>query len=337
MRTGQFGIPNRRKAAIMLMVLGPELSGKVMPFLDDEHVEALTLEVARLDKVSPELRNRVIEDFHHMAVAQDYIAEGGVEHAKRLLESAFGPEKAGNLIRRVNETLEVVPFDFLRRTDPSQLQTFLADEHPQTIALILAYLPNQLSGQVLCRLSAELRADVAERIALMDRTPPDVIERVEAVLERKFSTVAHSALTAAGGAKALAELLNQVDRTTERGILEALSNNNPEVAKEVMNMMFVFEDIVQLDDRAIQQILKEIEMKELALALKGTSDDVQNKVYANMSERASDMVKEDMEFMGPVKIRTVEEAQQKIVAVIRRLEEAGEISVGRAGEEEMLV
>lgn len=337
MRTGQFGIPNRRKAAIMLMVLGPELSGKVMQFLDDEHVESLTLEVARLDKVSPELRNKVIEDFHTMAVAQDYIAEGGVEHAKKLLESAFGPERANQLIQRVNQTLQVVPFDFLRRVDPSQLQSFLAEEHPQTIALVLSYLPFTLAGQVLGRLPAEARADVAERIALMDTTPPDVIERVESVLEKRFSSVAHSSLTSAGGAKALAELLNQVDRTTERGILEALSNNNPEVAKEVMNLMFIFEDIVQLDDRAIQQILREIEMKELALALKGTRDDVQHKIFANMSERAAEMVKEDMEFMGPVKIRTVEEAQQKIVSVIRRLEEAGEISVGRAGEEEMLV
>jgi flagellar motor switch protein FliG len=336
MRTGQFGIPNRRKAAIMLMVLGNELSGKVMPFLADEHVEQLTLEVARLDKVSPELRNKVIEDFHGMAVAQDYIAEGGVEHAKKLLEAAFGADKASELIGRVNETLRVVPFDFLRRSDPSQLLTFVADEHPQTIALVLAYLPTQLAGQVLGRLNPDLRADVAERIAMMDRTPPDVIERVEAVLEKKFSSVSHASLTAAGGAKALAELLNQVDRTTERGILEALQNNNPEVAKEVMNMMFVFEDIVQLDDRAVQQILREIEMKDLALALKGTDESVQSKIYKNMSERAAEMVKEDMEFMGPVKIRTVEEAQQKVVAVIRRLEESGEISLGR-GEEELLV
>lgn len=330
-------LPNRRKAAIMLMVLGPELSGRVLQYLDEEHIETLSLEIARLDKVTPEIRNRVIGEFHEMAVAQDYIAEGGVEHAKKLLESAFNSDRASEIITRVQDTLQKVPFEFLRKSDPSQMLTFLQDEHPQTIALILAYLPSQLSAQVLGRLPGELRGDIAERIAMMDRTPPDVIRRVEQVLERKFSSVSNANLTSAGGVKALADVLNNVDRTTERTIMEQLQSNNPELATEVMNMMFVFEDIVQLDDRAIQQVLREIEMKDLSLALKGTSEEVQMKIFMNMSERAAEMVKEDMEFMGPVKIRSVEEAQQKIVSVIRRLEDAGEISVGRGDEEEMLV
>lgn len=330
-------LPNRRKAAIMLMVLGPELSGRVLQYLDEEHIETLSLEIARLDKVTPEIRNRVIGEFHEMAVAQDYIAEGGVEHAKKLLESAFNSDRASEIITRVQDTLQKVPFEFLRKSDPSQMLTFLQDEHPQTIALILAYLPSQLAAQVLGRLPGELRGDIAERIAMMDRTPPDVIRRVEQVLERKFSSVSNANLTSAGGVKALADVLNNVDRTTERTIMEQLQSNNPELATEVMNMMFVFEDIVQLDDRAIQQVLREIEMKDLSLALKGTSEEVQMKIFMNMSERAAEMVKEDMEFMGPVKIRSVEEAQQKIVSVIRRLEDAGEISVGRGDEEEMLV
>lgn len=337
MRGDPRAIPNRKKAAVMMMVLGAELSGRVMQFLENEHVEALTLEIARLDRVTPEIRNKVLEEFHQMAVAQDFIAEGGVVHAKKMLQSAFGEERAGEMINWITQTLQGVPFDFLRRADPAQLAQFLSDEHPQTIALILAYVPTQLAAQALSRFSADVRSDVAERVAVMDRTPPEVIRQVELVLQRKFNAIGQANLTSAGGPKALVDIMHHVDRATERGILESLTSRNPELAEEIMNMMFVFEDIVNLDDRAVQQILREIEMKELALALKGTSEDVQQKIFTNMSERAAEMVKEDMEFMGPVKLKNVEDAQQKIVAVIRRLEEAGEISLGRGGEEEMLV
>ncbi len=330
-------VPNKKKAAIMMMVLGPELSGKVMQHLENEHIEFITIEIARLDRVTPEIRNRVVEEFHQMAVAQDYIAEGGLSQAKKMLEAAFGEDRAGDMVGFITQTLQGVPFDFLRRSDPAQLATFIQDEHPQTIALILAYLPSQVTAQTLGRLPNELRADVAERIAMMDRTPPEVIRHVEHVMQKKFSAMGQANLTSAGGVRSLVEVLHNVDRATERSILEQLQSNNPELATEILNMMFVFEDITQLDDRAVQQILREVEMKELALALKGTGEEVQQKIFLNMSERAAEMVKEDMEFMGPVKMRNVEEAQQKIVAVIRRLEEAGEISVGRGGEEEMLV
>ncbi|MCH8273670.1 MAG: flagellar motor switch protein FliG [Armatimonadetes bacterium] len=336
MRGAQHALPNRLKAAVMMMVFGPELSSKVMQFLDEEQVEQITVEIARLDRITPAMRTQVIQEFHHMAIAQDYIAEGGVEHARKLLEAAFGQKRASGMIDRVNRTLQVVPFDFLRRSDPSQLASFLQEEHPQTIALILAYIPANLAAQSLSQLPTDLRGEVAERIALLDRTPPDVIREVEKVLEKKFSSIAQGEMMSAGGVKALVDLLNRVDRTTEGTILESLNTSNPDLAQEVMNMLFIFEDIVQLDDRAVQQILREVEVKELAVALKGTPEEVQEKIYSNMSERASQMVKEDMEFMGPVKISTVHEAQQKIVAVIRRLEEAGEISMGR-GEEEILV
>ncbi|MEW5884570.1 MAG: flagellar motor switch protein FliG [Armatimonadota bacterium] len=336
MRSQAALLNNRRKAAIMLMVLGPELSGKVLRFLDDDHVEHLTLEVARLDRVTPDMRNRVIEEFHEMALTQDYIAEGGVEHARMLLESAFDDEKAGALIQRVSQTLERTPFEFLRRADPSQLITIIQDEHPQTIALILAYLPIQLAAQLLGKLPTEIRVEVAERIALMDRTPPDVIRRVEEILERKVSGFAQADFATVGGVKSLVDLLNHVDRQTERKIIESLQETNPDLATEVMNMLFVFEDIVTLDDRAVQQILREVEMKELATALKGTGEEVQRKIFSNMSERAATMLQEDMEFMGPVKMSVVEEAQQRIVAVIRRLEEQGDINIGR-GEDEVVV
>ena len=330
-------LTNRQKAAVMLMVLGPEISGKVVRHLDEEHTELLTLELARLDKISADQRQSIIDEFYEVAIAQDYIAEGGVDHARQVLESAFGSDRADEVIRRVEAAMQVVPFDFLKKADPAQVLSFIQDEHPQTIALILAYMPMNSAAMILSKIPGELRADVAARIAMMDQTPPEVIRRVEQVLEKKVSAVLSQEMTHAGGPKALVDLLNRVDRSTERLIMESLSERNPELADQVKNMMFVFEDMVQLDDRAIQAIMREVDMKELATALKGVGQEVQQKVYKNMSERAVSMLKEDMEFMGPVRLRVVEEAQQKIVAIIRRLEENGEIVLGRAGEEDVLV
>jgi len=292
--------------------------------------------MARLEKVSPDIRSNVVKEFRDMAQAQDFIAEGGVDNARKILEKAFGEENADLMIRKVVNAMQIVPFEFLKRTDPNQLLSFIQDEHPQTIALILAYMPINQAGMILTKLPQELRGEVAERIAVMEQASPEVIRRVEAVLEKKMSNVISQEMSKAGGPKVLVDLLNRVDRQTERVILDSLSENNPEMAETVKNMMFVFEDIVQLDDRAVQSILKEVDVKELATALKGVSQEVQEKVFGNMSERAMNMLKEDMEFMGPVKLRTVEESQQKIVAIIRRLEESGEISIGR-GEEDVLV
>jgi flagellar motor switch protein FliG len=336
MPRGTVELTSRRKVAVMLTVLGPEVAAEVIKHFEEDQIEMLSLEVARLEKVSADQREQVIHEFHEMALAQDYIAEGGVEHAKKLLEQAFGAERAEAMVRKILATMQVVPFEFLKRADPAQLLSFIQDEHPQTIALILAWMPVNQSASILTRLPGELRAEVAERIAMMEQTPPEVIRRVEQVLERKVSSLLSSEMKKAGGPKALVDLLNRVDRSTERLILESLTENNPELADSVKNMMFVFEDVVQLEDRAIQAVLKEVDMKDLATALKGTSAEVQEKIFKNMSERAVSMLKEDMEFMGPVKLRLVEEAQQKIVAVIRRLEEAGEITIGR-GEEEVLV
>jgi flagellar motor switch protein FliG len=330
-------LSNKQKAATLLMVLGPEAAGNVVRHLNEDHIETLSLEVARLDRVAPEQREGVINEFYELAVAQDYIAEGGVEHARMVLENAFGSDKAQEVIKRIEAAMQVVPFEFLKKADPNQVLSFIQDEHPQTIALILAYMPMNNAAMILSKLSSELRADVAARIAMMDQTPPDVIRRVEQVLEKKISTILNQEMTQAGGPKALVDLLNRVDRSTERLIIESLTESNPELAETVKNMMFVFEDIIQLDDRAIQAILREVEVKELATALKGVNPEVQEKIFKNMSERAVGMLKEDMEFMGPVRLRIVEEAQQKVVSVIRRLEESGEIVIGRTGEEEVLV
>jgi flagellar motor switch protein FliG len=326
----------RKKAAVLLMALGAEVAGEIMKHLQEEHIELLSLEVARLDKVTPEQREAVINEFHEMAMAQDYISQGGVDHAKKVLEAAFGPERAELIVAKIMSAMQVAPFEFLKRADPMQLLSFIQDEHPQTIALIISYMPMSQAALILQKLAPEVRAEVAERIAMMDQTPPEVIRRVEQVLEKKVASMLSQEMTKAGGPKALVDLLNRVDRTTERGILEAIAETNPELADTVKGMMFVFEDIVQLDDRAIQSILKEVDIKDLGTALKSVGSEVQAKIFKNMSERAMNMLKEDMEFMGPVKLRLVEEAQQKIVAVIRRLEESGEIQLGR-GEEDVLV
>ncbi len=327
---------NRRKAAIIVAVLGPEYAGEILKHLNEEQIEILTYEIARLEKVPPETKTKIIDEFHEMALAQEFIAEGGLVNAQKTLAAAFGDERAQELVNKVETAMQVTPFEFLRRADPQQLLSFIQDEHPQTIALILAYMPINQAAEILSKLPQELRADVAERIAAMENTPPEVIRNVERVLERKVSSLVNTDMTKAGGPKALVDLLGRVDRATERIILDALTDNNPVLADEVKNMMFVFEDIIHLDDRAVQAVLKEVDVKDLGTALKGVNAEVQQKVFGNMSERAVDMLKEDMEFMGPVKLRTVEESQQKIVAAIRRLEETGEISIGR-GEEDVLV
>lgn len=330
-------LSNRQKAAVILTILGPDISGKVIRHLDEEQVEVLSIELARLEKIAPEQRQKIIDEFYEIALAQDYIAEGGLDHAKQVLVNAFGAEKADSIVRRVVTAMQVVPFDFLRKADPSQILSFIQEEHPQTIALILAWLPAGSAADILGKLPGELRADVAGRIAMMDQTPPDVIRRVEQVLEKKVSSVLSQDMTQAGGPKALVDLLNRVDRSTERFILDGLMDTNPELAEAVKNMMFVFEDIVQLDDRAVQAVLREVDTRELATALKGVNPEVQQKIYKNMSERAVAMLKEDMEFMGPVRMKVVEESQQKVVAVIRRLEESGDIVLSRGDEEQMLV
>lgn len=336
MRKKAIELTPRRKAAIILAVIGPDYAGEIIKHFNDEQIEAMSLELARLEKVSPELKAKIIDEFHDMAQAQEFIAEGGIESAKKTLLAAFGEERANELVGKIVSAMQVVPFEFLKRADPQQLLSFIQEEHPQTIAVILAYMSPNQSASIISKLPADLRGEVAERIAAMDQTPPEVIRNVERVLEKKVSNVINTEMTKAGGPKALVDLLGRVDRQTERLILDSLSESNPELADEVKNMMFVFEDIIQLDDRAVQAILKEVDAKELATALKGVKMEVQDKIFRNMSERAVNMLKEDMEFMGPVKMRTVEEAQQKIVAAIRRLEESGEIQIGR-DEEDVLI
>jgi flagellar motor switch protein FliG len=329
-------LPGRRRVAILMVSLGPDLAAEVYKNLADEEIEQITVEIATLGPVDAELTNQVVAEFYHTAVAQQYLSQGGIGLARDILEKALGSSKALEIINRLQGALQVSPFDFLKRVDPNHLLNYIQGEHPQTIALILAHLEFDKSASLMSALPQELQAEVSMRIAMMDQTSPEIIAEVEKVLERKIATVLSQEFSVVGGVESLAELLNRCDRTTEKSILETLEEENQDLAEEIKKLMFVFEDIMMLDDRAIQQVLKEIDQKELAIALKGSSEDVQNKVFVNMSKRAADMIKEDMEFMGPVRLRNVEESQQRIVSVIRRLEDAGEIVISRGGEEEMI-
>lgn len=326
-----------KKAAIFLISLGPELSSLLFKHLSEEEVEKLTLEIANVRKVSPEKRDEVFQEFYQLCLANDYISRGGIEYARELLEKAFGDQKAVEIINRLTATLQVRPFDFIRKADPAQLINYIQNEHPQTIALILAYLDPDQAASVLSALPPEQQAEVAKRIALMDRTTPEVLREVEKVLERKLSSVVTQDYTKAGGVKSLVDVLNSVDRATEKTIIETLEVQDPELAEEIKKLLFVFEDIVHLDDRSVQLILRDIDSHDLALALKGSSEEVMNKIERNISKRAAKMLKEDIDYMGPVRLREVEEAQQKIVAVIRRLEERGEIIITRGGRDEIIV
>ena len=329
-------LTNRKKAAILLVALGPETASQLFRHMTQEEIEGLSVEVARMGRVNSQLRESIVEEFHELCVAQEFIAEGGMDAAREMLMSAFGEEKAALIVGRVMQALQVMPFDFLKKADASQITTFIQNEHPQTIALIIAYLAPAQSAAILSGLPQDLRAEVARRLATLDKTPPEVIREVEAVLQRKLSSVVSTDFTHAGGVKALVEVLNFVDRSTEKTIIESLSESNPEIAEEVKKNMFVFEDIILLDDRAIQQVLKEVDTKELAVALKGVGESTQARIFKNMSERAASMMKEEMEFMGPVRLKAVEESQQRIVNIIRKLEEQGEIIVARGGGEEMI-
>lgn len=329
-------LTGKQKAANFLVFLGPEKSAQLFKLMNDEEIEMLTLEIANLRKVSTDRMDEVYREFFEMCLASQFIGQGGIEYAKEVLERAYGSDRTVEIIGRISASLQVRPFDFTRRTEPTQLLNFIQGEHPQTIALILAYLEPDKASLILSALPPERQSEVARRIAIMDTTSPDIIKEVERVLERKLSSVAPQELRQAGGVKSVVEIINRVDRATEKTIMESLEVQDPELAEEIKKLMFVFEDIVMIDDRSIQRILREVESQDLALALKGASREVAEKIFGNMSSRASDMLSEDIEFMGPVRLRDVEESQQRIVNIIRRLEETGEIVVARGGGDEII-
>ena len=326
-----------QKAAILLIALGPERSSSIFKHLKEDEIEELTLEIANTRSITPQIKEDVINEFYEICLAQQYIAEGGIGYAKELLEKALGADEATRVITKLTASLQVRPFEFIRKTEPSQVLNFIQDEHPQTIAMILSYLSPGQASMILGALDPDKQADVAKRIATMDRTSPEVIKEVERVLERKLSSLINQDYTIAGGVDAIVAILNTVDRGTEKRIMESLEIEEPELADEIRKKMFVFEDILLLDDRAIQRVMRDVDNSDLSVALKGANEEVQAAIFKNMSSRMATMIKEDMEFMGPVRMKDVEEAQQKIVGIIRKLEDSAEIVISRGGGDELVV
>lgn len=327
-----------QKAAILFITLGPEASSSILKRLPESDIQKITYEIANITSVTSEQRQEILDEFLEMNRAQDYIVEGGIEYARTLLAKALGTQRANEILEKITEaTQQYRPFAIARKADAHQLLNVIMYEHPQTIALILCYLQPDRAAQVLSELPEETQSDVAYRIATMSNTSPIVIKEIEKVLESKLSSVVRSEMTSLGGVEALVDILNQVDRTTEKNITESLEREDPELADVIKSSMFVFEDIITLDDISIQRVLREVDGKELALALKGCSDEVANAIFRNQSKRAAAALKEDMEFLGPVRLIDVEKAQQKIVSIIRRLDEAQEIIISRGGEDAIIL
>lgn len=330
-------ITGKQKAAILMISLGSEVSANVMKFMREDEIEELTMEIANLKRISTDMKDQVAEEFLQICIAQEYIVSGGIDYAKEILEKALGAQKAKDIIGKLTASLQIRPFDFARKTEPGQLLNFIQNEHPQTIALVMAYLRPEQAAIILSALPPLQQVEVAKRIATMDRTSPEVLREVELVLEKKLSSFVMQDFTIAGGIEPIVGILNRVDRGTEKTILEALGDEDPELADEIKSRMFVFEDILLLDNRSVQRFLKEVDIKDLSLALKTSSEEVKGLVARNMSKRAAEMLKEDMDLIGPVRLRDVEDAQQRIVNSIRQLEDSGELVISRGKGDEFVV
>ena len=332
------GLTGVQKAAILFITLGPEASANIINKLPERDIQRITYEIANTTTVSTTEKSEILEEFIQMNKAKDYILEGGFDYAKDLLSKALGNQKAKEILDKVSEeTQQYRPFALARKADSIQLLNIISNEHPQTIALILCHINVDKAAQILSELPQEVQEEVAYRIAVMNTTSPTVIKEVEKTLNMKLSSIVRNEVTSIGGLQSIVDILNQVDRSTEKNIMEALERQDPEIAEKVKESMFVFEDIIALDDVAIQRILREVDGKDLALALKGSSEEVSEAIFRNQSKRAAASMKEDIEFLGPVRIADVEKAQTKILAVIRRLDENGEIVIARGGEDAVII
>jgi len=327
-----------QRAAILVVSLGQDIAPKILKELNEAEIEMLTLEIANLRDISPSVEEKVLNDASTIIMANKFISQGGVDYARGLLEKALGRDKTNEILRKLEGSLKKTGFGMLKSIDPKQLSNFIQNEHPQTISLILTQLNPQSAAAILSELSPELQADVSYRIATMEKISPDVVNELEVVLENQFADVGAKDLSVSGGTKTIAEILNLIEASSEKSIMEMIESENPDLASEIKNLMFVFEDIILLDNRSVQRVLKEVETKDLAIALKAASDDVKQKIFSNVSERVSSMIKEEMEYMGPMRLSDVETTQQKVVETIRRLQEEGQIIIsGRGGKEELVV
>jgi len=331
-------LPGVTKVALLLVSVSQEVAAKVLSALDKESIEAVSTAIATLGDIAPDERNGVVEEFYQMTKARKYVDQGGLEYARQLLEQSLSPEEADEILKAVEQSIRATPFSFLKKAESANLLTFIQDEHPQTIALVLAHLDPKQAAEVLAGLPPQKQLEVVRRIAAMEHTNPDIVKEVEKGLESRLAAIVVQKYEKTGGIEAVAEMLNLADRATEKAILESLEEEDAELVENIRRLMFVFEDIILVNDKGIQQVLKEIDNEVLALALKTASDDLKDKMFRNMSERAATLIREDMEYMGPVRLSDVEAAQQKIVDVVRRLEEAGEVIIqGRGGGGEIVV
>ncbi|MBF0500754.1 MAG: flagellar motor switch protein FliG [Candidatus Riflebacteria bacterium] len=326
----------RTKAAILLIFLGPDTSGTIFQNLSDAEIEALTIEIAKQRRITAEDKETVLTEFCQLMMARQFFSEGGLDYAKELLEKTVGPAKALEILSRMGTALQVRPFEAARAADPTLLATLIQSEHPQTIALIISYLQPEKSATILQAMPQDAQTEIAKRLALMESTSPEVSRDVENYLERKLSTMMGQDLTHVGGIDTLINILGQVDRSTEKTIIETMEVQDPSLAEEIKKRLFVFEDVLLIDDRGIQRLMKEVDPKDLSVALKGVNDEVKEKFYKNMSKRAAEMLKEEMAYMGPVRMRDVDQAQQRIVLNVKMLEAKGEIVISRPGEEELI-
>lgn len=324
-----------QKVAALLIVLGPKAATEILKNIPDEDlIEQITLDIANLNKVPMETLDQILEEFYSIFQASGFISRGGIDYAKILLEEAYGPDKANDILDKLVTILNSTPFQFFNDADAQQLATSFQNENPQLIALILAYLKPEKSAAVLNFLPPEVQTAVAFKIAEMESTNPEIIADIEKIVENKFSSVVIQDFSKAGGVESLATILNRVDRATEKKIMESIEARDKDLVEQIKDLMFVFEDIVKLEDRAIQRILREVDNKDLAMSLKGSNQEVKDKIFKNMSERAKIMLTDDMEYMGPVRAKDVQECQSKIVGIIRMLESSGEIVVLRSGVED---
>jgi flagellar motor switch protein FliG len=330
-------LSQKQKAAQVIVSLGADVASSIYKHLAEDDIEKITYEITRQDYIAPEMTDQAIEEFYGLCVAQKVYIEGGVSYAKNVLEKAFGVQQGTALLERVTKTLRTKAFDFIRKADYKNLKNMILNEHPQTIALILSYARADQASAIISELPKEIRVDVVERIARMDRTAPEIIRQVEVILERKFESVVSVDLLEVGGINYIAEIMNNIDRGTEKFIFDELNRIDPKLSDEIRKRMFVFEDITVLDPSAIQRFLREVDTKEMAIALKGANKDVTAVIFENMSQRMCDTVKSEIEYLHNVRVRDVEDAQQKVVAVIRRLEEEGEIVILKGGKDDIIV
>ena len=329
-------LTSTQKAAAVIIAMGSDNASEVYKYLKEEEIEQLSLEIAKLDRLDPEDMQDTIEDFYGLCITQKVINEGGVIYARDVLEKAFGPQQATNYMERLSKSLHTKSFEFVRKADYKNLQMVLQNEHPQTIALILSYARSDQAALIIGELPKNVQLDVIERIATIDRVSPEMIKILENNLEKRFSTIVSSNQVDVGGVPYVAEIMNRVDRSTEKYIFDALGEKDGALADEIHKLMFVFEDVVNLDGMAIQRFIREVDTKDLAVALKGSNDEVKQVIFANMSSRVREGIEQDIQFLHNIRMRDVEEAQQKIVSVIRALEEAGEIVIARGEEDEIL-